>query len=76
MTEFAVGDKIKTKDGTVRRVLRTRTKCGNQQVLISKGNFKAWTIAAHCERIETHLSLIPTFERTDDGVWGVDDDGK
>ena len=53
MTEFATGDKIKTKDGTVRTVLRTRIQCGNQQVLVRKGsNFKAWTIASHCERVD------------------------
>ena len=63
MNEFAIGDKIKTKDGTVRTVLRTRMQCGNQQVLVRKGsNFKAWTIASHCERVETQLSLISTFE--------------
>jgi hypothetical protein len=53
MTEFATGDKIKTKDGTVRTVLRTRMQCGNQQVLVRKGStFKAWTIASHCERVD------------------------
>lgn len=67
--QHAVGDKVKTPDGTVRRVLRTRTKNGNQQVLIRKGsNFKAWTSAAHCARIETQLTLIPTFEEVDQNV--------